>query len=374
MFVCGPTVQGLIHLGHARTYIFYDVVARYLAHLGSKVDFLVNITDIDERISSEAEKEHTDPTSLASRYSRSFLEDIAALGVSSVTRFEPVSRHVDEAIRLVSLLVRKKKAYVADGWVFFDTSTFPGYGRLSHQSKADLSLRPLELFSGKKNLADFSLWRPEVLVKGKWSSPWGLGSPGWHIQDTAITLSVFGPRYDIHGGAYELVYPHHEAEIAQGESISGITPMVGYWVHTHLVTMAGEKMSKSARNVVTVRDALKEYSPDELRFYLLLTHYRDDMGLSGLEASVKRLSRLRENVAVLSRKVVTGAKSPPGQNLLGRFYAAMNDDFDTPAAIRALEELVEEGVKESDPSRVKSVITALKTASGILGVGAIGLD
>jgi len=372
MFVCGPTVQGFIHLGHARTYIFYDVVARYLAHLGSKVDFLVNITDIDERISDEAKRAHTDPTSLASRYSKSFLEDMTALGVSSVTRFEPVSRHVGETIRLVSLLLRKKNAYVVRGWVFFDTSTFSRYGRLSNQSKADLSLRPLELSSEKRNLADFSLWRPEVLVEGKWASPWGVGSPGWHIQDTAITLAVFGPQYDIHGGANELVYPHHEAEIAQGESISGIAPMVRYWVHTHLVTMAGEKMSKSIGNVITVRDALEEYSPDELRFYLLLTHYRDDMDLSGLKASVKRLSLLREKVAELSQKVLTRTKSPPAAVLLSDFYAAMNDDFNTPAAIRALEELVDEEVREKDPSRVKSMLVALKTASGILGVGIIG--
>ncbi len=241
MFVCGPTVQGPIHLGHARTYIFYDVVARYLAHLGSRVDFLMNITDVDERISTAAVEARTDPESLASVYSKLFLEDLASLGVSTVTRFEPVSRRIGDAIKQVSVLLSQKHAYAAGGWVYFDASSFPRFGKLSHQSRADLALRPLELSHMKRNLADFSLWRPEVLVQGKWPSPWGVGSPGWHIQDTAITLAVFGPQYDIHGGAYELIYPHHEAEIAQGESITGVTPMVRYWIHTHLVTTGGRR-------------------------------------------------------------------------------------------------------------------------------------
>lgn len=367
MFVCGPTVQGPIHLGHARTYIFYDIVARYLSHLGLKVEFLMNITDVDEKISAAAREVNTDPMSLASRYSKSFLEDLTALRVSSVTRFEPVSRHVEDAIRQVSLLLRRKNAYAVDGWVYFDTSTFPKFGALSHQSKAELALHPLELSPRKRNLADFSLWRPEVLVEGKWASPWGVGSPGWHIQDTAITLAAFGPRYDIHGGAYELIYPHHEAEIAQGESITGVAPLVKYWIHTHLVTTAGEKMSKSLGNVYTVGDALTKYSPDGIRFYFLLTHYRRDMSLSGLEATVKRLERLREKVAEISRRANKG-NGPGNAGLLKPFYAAMNDDFDTPRAIMALERLADVGAAEVDPVKAHSVIEALKTAFGILGV------
>jgi cysteinyl-tRNA synthetase len=371
MFVCGPTVQGPIHLGHARTYIFYDIVARYLSHLGMKVEFLMNITDVDEKISTAAREERTDPMSLASRYSKSFLEDLAALRVSSVTRFEPVSRHVEGAIRQVSLLLRRKRAYAVDGWVYFDTSTFPRFGALSHQSKAELALRPLELSPNKRNLSDFSLWRPEVLVEGMWASPWGVGSPGWHIQDTAITLAAFGPQYDIHGGAYELVYPHHEAEIAQGESITGIAPIVKYWIHTHLLTTAGEKMSKSLGNVYTVRDALRKYSPDSIRFYFLLTHYRRDMSLSGLEAAIKRLERLRRKVAEVSSKAKKGGGSAnPG--LLKPFYAAMNDDFDTPRAIRVLERLADAGAAEVDPTKAYSVIKALKTAFEILGVEIVG--
>ncbi len=370
MFVCGPTVQGPTHLGHARTYIFYDVVARYLSHLGFKVEYLMNITDIDERISSAARESRTDPKTLASKYARQFLQDLDSLRVSSVTRFEYVSDRIPEAIRQVSLLIDKAQAYAVGGWVYFDTTTFPRFGRLSHQSAADLALHPLELSPRKKNLADFSLWRPEVLVEGKWSSPWGMGSPGWHIQDTAITLQVFGPQYDIHGGAYELIYPHHEAEVAQGESLTGLTPMVKYWVHTHFVTTGGQKMSKSVGNVFTVRDALKQFSADELRFYLLSTHYRRDMDLSGIRASAHRLGRIRRKVRALRRS--PEAREEEVQKVLSPFYSAMNDDFNTPAAIRSLELLVN-GRKGNRTVRDEvAAEQAARIGFGILGVKIVG--
>ncbi len=371
MFVCGPTVQGPVHLGHARTYLFFDVVARYLIHLGLKVDFLINVTDIDERISTAAREEHIDPESLASRNSRLFQEDLVALGISTVSKIEPVSRHVGDAIEEVSLLIKQGRAYAVGGWVYFDTSTFPRFGRLSRQSKRELALRPLELSQVKRHLADFSLWRPEVLVEGKWASPWGTGSPGWHIQDTAITLTHFGPQYDIHGGAYDLIYPHHEAEIAQGESVTGASPLVRYWIHTHLVTMAGEKMSKSVGNVFTVREALRKYSPDVLRLYFLSTHYRKDMDLSGLAATVKRLQTLRAKAAKLGAPM----KNPPQEmveELLTPFYSAMNDDFATPAAIRSIERVLDEGLTGKDPVRVAAARSAVKRAFGVLGVNIVG--
>ncbi len=371
MFVCGPTVQGPIHLGHARTYIFYDVVAKYLANLGMEVEFLMNVTDIDERITSAARDARTDPEGLALRNTKSFFEDLNALKVSSVTRFELVSKRVGDAIRQVSALLKQKRAYVVDGWVYFDTSSFPRFGKLSHQSGADLSLRPLELSPRKKNLADFSLWRPEELVEGKWASPWGLGSPGWHIQDTAITLAAFGSQYDIHGGAYELIYPHHEAEIAQGESITGVSPMVRYWVHTHLVTADGEKMSKSIGNTFNVRDALTRYSVDDLRFHFLLTHYRKDMDLTGLKSSMERLRRLREGVSRLTAGPPARGRKTAGR-LLAPFYVAMNDDFDTPSAIRALERLAANAARTGDNARVRESVEALRVASGIIGVELLG--
>jgi cysteinyl-tRNA synthetase len=367
MFVCGPTVQGPMHLGHARTYSFYDMMARYLSHLGWRVDFLMNITDIDERITSAAREANTDPTSLASKFTESFLADMKSLGISTVTRVEPVSGRIDEAIRQVSILLERGLAYVAGGWVYFDTEKFPRFGQLSRQSREQLSLHPLELSSKKRNPVDFSLWRPEALIEGKWKSPWGLGSPGWHIQDTAVTFSVFGPQYDIHGGAYELIYPHHEAEIAQGESISGVSPMVNFWVHTHLLTMEGEKMSKSKGNVCTVRDALRKYSADDLRFYFTLTHYREDMDLSGLSRAAKRLKKLKSKLRVYTRTTGTTYS-----DILSPFYEAMNDDFDTPTAVTFIEGLAERGSKEKDRDKARILLGAAAQALELLGVVQIG--
>lgn len=362
MFVCGPTVQSRMHLGHARTYIFYDVVARHLSALGYRVDFLVNITDIDEKITAAARRARTTPTALAARFSKSFIQDMAALRIDSVTRFEPVSRHLGEMTRQVAELLRKGFAYAVDGWVYFDTSAFPAFGRLSHQSRRELSLRPLELSLRKRNLLDFALWRPEVLLKGKWRSPWGLGSPGWHIQDTAVTIPLLGPRYDIHGGAYELIYPHHEAEIAQAESLTGLKPLVRYWVHARLVNMNGEKMSKSLGNVVSVRDALRFYTADQLRFFFLSVHYRKDMDLSGIGRALKRLERLRK--AAASLRTAAGASSDPPSS----FISAMNDDFDTPGAIEAVESVLGRASAMADPGRRRSALSSAVSAMRILGV------
>jgi len=371
MFVCGPTVQSFIHVGNARTHVFYDVLARYLAHLGVRVNFLMNITDVDDRITEAAKSEGAKPGEIADKYTEAFLEDMQALKVRSITRFERVSNYVQVMIDQVSLLVENGFAYLADGAVYFDTSKYPYYGKLSHQSKSELSLRPLELTPNKRNLLDFALWRPVILEEGKWDSPWGRGSPGWHIEDTAVTLTNFGPQYDIHGGAYELIYPHHEAELAQGESLTGIRPLVRYWVHTGLVNLSGRKMSKSAGNTFLVREVLREYSADELRYYLLSWHYRDDVefSLPGLKSAsrayskaVAKAGRLREFAAKATSRV--GPSPDAVRRRLSPFYSAMDDDLDTPKAIEWVEdELI--GGSSSDMARDYS---ALRVVSDVLGV------
>ncbi len=368
MFVCGPTVQDYMHLGHARTYVFYDVVARYLTHLGYKVRFILNITDIDERITDEAKRTGTNPFALARKYTRHFLEDMAKLKADSVCSFEPVSEYVDAMIDQVSLLIRKRHAYVVGGWVYFDVSTFPNFGKLSHQSSRELSLRPLELSRRKRNLLDFALWRPENLVEGKWDSPWGVGSPGWHIQDTAVTATLLGPQYDLHGGAYELIYPHHEAEIAEAESLTGLRPFVKYWVHTRLVNMKGEKMSKSTGNVYTVRDALRTYSADQLRMFLLSHHYRKDMSLRGIDSAAKAYTRLRR-MAEKCRRATGIASKDYDEGFLQSFCDALNDDFDTPLALKVLGEGL---VSTSD---TRSAATAARKFASIRAAGSIlGVD
>jgi cysteinyl-tRNA synthetase len=371
MFVCGPTVQSFIHVGHARTYVFYDVLARYLTHLGLRVHFVVNITDVDDRITEAAKKEGVKTNEIVRKYLASFLQDLRGLKVDSVTSFERVSEYMQVMMDQISILIENGYAYLADGVVYFDTSKYPDYGRLSHQSKSELSLRPLELTPNKKNLLDFALWRPVLLEEGKWDSPWGRGSPGWHIEDTAVTLTNFGPQYDIHGGAYELIYPHHEAELAQGESLTGIRPLVRYWVHTGLVNLSGRKMSKSAGNTLLVRELLRDYSADELRYYLLKWRHRDDV-----EFSLPRLKKASEaygRVAAKARKLKTLAKGRIGKDgpraeevrqLLSPFFSAMDDDLDTPKAIEWVEdELIGRSSKDAAVR-----YAAIRIVSEILGV------
>ena len=366
MFVCGPTVQSRMHLGHARTYIFYDALARYLDYLGYDVTFVMNITDIDESITKAARKENADPLDFSRRMSSLFLNDLRRLKVTTVSRIEPVSRHIGEMVAQVHSLLEKGYAYQAGGWVYFDTSKFRRWGSLSHQSKRDLSLRPLELSPAKKNLTDFGLWRPEELIRGKWRSPFGLGSPGWHIQDTAVTLPIFGPQYDIHGGAYELIYPHHEAEIAQAESLTGVHPLVRYWVHAGLLNMEGQKMSKSLGNVVTVDQALQVCSPDELRFYFLSTHYREEMDLIGVGVAQQKLREMR---GAARRFAQSGEGDEPS---LEPFERALNDDFGSPGAISWAVKILRTAEREDDPSRSSKLAWAAVRAMSVLGVDLLG--
>jgi cysteinyl-tRNA synthetase len=374
MFVCGPTVQSYLHVGHARTYTFYDVVARYLSHLGFEVNFLMNVTDIDDKITDAAKAEGVDPIRLAERYTKAFLEDTDSLKIYTVTKYERVSNYVQETLRQISTLIASGNAYVADGTVYFNTSTFPDFGKLSHMTMKELSLRPLELSVKKKHLLDFALWRPVILVEGRWDSPWGRGSPGWHIQDTAVTLTNFGPQYDVHGGGYELIYPHHEAEIAQGESLTKVKPLVKYWVHTGLLNIEGNKMSKSLGNVMTVRDALKQFGPDTLRLYLLSHHYREDMDFQekGLKQMHETYLDLRAKAKIMEERRATKARRRDSGKVLAEFYAFLNDDFDTPKAIAFMMKLIEDGASEKDQNQVELLYEALRITSNILGVNFFG--
>jgi cysteinyl-tRNA synthetase len=375
MFVCGPTVQSYLHVGHARTYDFYDVVARYLSHLGYEVNFLMNVTDIDDRITQAAKDEGTDPMRLAEKYTKAFLEDMESLKIYTVTKYERVSNYVQETISEVASLIRSGHAYVVDGTVNFDTSKFPDFGQLAHRTQKELSLVPLELSVKKKHLLDFALWRPVELVKDRWNSPWGKGSPGWHIQDTAVTMTNFGPQYDIHGGAYDLIYPHHEAEIAQAESLSGLKPSVKYWVHTSLVnTAGGNKMSKSAGNALSLRDILKEYGPDTLRLYLLSRHYREDIEFEekGLKQMHAVYLSMRSKASSIEERRATKARRRDSGKVLIPFYGFLNDDVDTPGAISFMRKMLDDGASEKDQNQVELYYEALRITSNILGVNIFG--
>jgi len=348
MFVCGPTVYDYVHLGHARTYLAFDTITRYLKFSGYKVHYLMNITDVAERIVQRAEQLKRDPFELAREYEAAFLDDMRALGVTDIDKFERASEAIPKMIAQVAGLINKGVAYETETGVYFEVQKYPKFGQLSGQTHEELSLRRLELCSSKHNPEDFSLWRK--YEKGlAWDSPWGRGRPGWHIEDTAVSMAAFGETYDIHGGASELIFPHHEAEIAQAESLTGKAPFVRYWLHTGLLNVGGRKMSKSLGNMIRIRDALKEYTAAELRFYFATVHYREPMTYThtGLNDAKRRLSRLRKNLTSFSQAQVRAAPLTVNVSATllkheSAFKRFMNDDFYTPGALKVLEEFASE--------------------------------
>ncbi len=343
LFVCGPTVYDYLHLGHARTYLAFDIIARYLKFLGYHLRFVMNITDVAERLVQRAEELKRDPLDLARQYEASFLEDMRSLGISNVDRYERASEYIPQMIDQVSGLVKKGVGYETETGVYFEVGKFPKFGELSGQSHDELGLRRLELCSSKKKPEDFSLWRKYEKGFG-WNSPWGFGRPGWHIEDTAISMAHLGETYDMHGGASELIFPHHEAEIAQAEALTGKAPFVRYWLHTGLLNLEGRKMSKSLGNVIRIRDALKEHTASELRFYFASHHYRQPMifSESGLRRDKRELAALKK--ALRTFLTAEAARRPKDEKKLRvilekaelAFRRRMDNDFDAPKALRVL--------------------------------------
>jgi cysteinyl-tRNA synthetase len=352
MFVCGPTVYDYVHLGHARTYLAFDLIVRYLKFLGYRVNYLMNITDVAERVVQRAERLKRDPLDLAHEYEAAFLEDIVGLGIRDVDRYERASDSIPKMIAQVSGLIEKGVAYESDTGVYFEVKKFPRFGQLSGQSYEELGLRRLELCSSKRNPEDFSLWRK--YEKGlAWDSPWGRGRPGWHIEDTAISMALLGDSYDVHGGASELIFPHHEAEIAQAEALTGKVPFVRYWLHTGLLNVDGRKMSKSLGNVIRIRDALREHTAAELRFYFATFHYREPMVFSNDKVikAKHKLSSLRANFnSFLATEPASYSKEEKRLSALVNkselaFRRQMNNDFYAPGALDVLQKFARELAK-----------------------------
>ena len=343
MFVCGPTVYSYAHLGHARTYIAFDIIARYMNYLGYSVNYLMNITDVADRIFDRAKKLNRDPKDLAQQFEHAFKEDMQALHINTVRTYERASDHIPQMISQIDGMIKKGVAYETETGVYFEVSKFPQFGALSHLSHEELSLRRFELCSTKKNPEDFSVWRKQDSGPA-WDSPWGRGRPGWHVEDTAISMGIFGDTYDLHGGASELMFPHHEAEIAQAEGLTGKSPFVRCWLHTGLLTVEGRKMSKSLGNVVRIHDALKEYSAQELRWYFASYHYREPVTMT--ESALKKARaefRTLANDMETFRKIAHSERAIKNRHLnqltseLERnFRNRMDDDFDTPNALKAL--------------------------------------
>ncbi|MCD6177732.1 cysteine--tRNA ligase [bacterium] len=348
LFVCGPTVYDFSHIGHARTYIAFDMIAKYLKEKGYKVFYLQNITDIDDKIIKRAKEKNITPKQLARKFEKEYYKDMKALGITSVSKYARATDYIQEIINQVKKLIEKGIAYRINDGIYYDITKFKDYGKLSRRTvlQAEDAVSRIDEAKEKRNKGDFCLWKFSKPGEPKWKSPWGWGRPGWHIEDTAITQKHFGYQYDIHGGARDLIFPHHEAEIAQMEAISGKKPMAKYWLHTGFLTVKGKKMSKSLGNFITIREFLKHNSPQILRMLVLKNHYRSPIDYSEKEINQakKELQRIAELVGKL--KDIASSKKKEKKDL-GRlkkliqktkkdFEKKMDNDFNTPEALAVI--------------------------------------
>ncbi|GAA3908245.1 cysteine--tRNA ligase [Streptomyces lannensis] len=341
MFVCGPTVYGPSHVGHAKTYTQFDFIARYFRRAGYSVTYVQNITDIDDKIIRRAGEIGVEPHELAAEFEARHLADMAALHNDNVDRYARAHDHIDGIVAQVQELIRRGHAYEVHGSWYFDLATFPAYGKLSRRRAAqgDASVSRIDEDAGKRNPGDFALWKARKPGEPFWTTALGQGRPGWHIEDTAITEALFGPQHDVHGGAEDLMFPHHEAEIAQMEAGSGKSPLARYWMHTGLLRAGGAKMSKSTGNTQSIQQALRDNSYRTLRYAFLSQHYRSPMELSEAALSNARGARMRvENFyrAVDPCRRDSKISVTLAEEAKNRIYNRLDDDFDTPGALAAL--------------------------------------
>ncbi len=364
LFVCGPTVYDSPHLGHARTYIFFDVFARFLKHRGIKLFYLQNITDIDDKIIDRAAKESISFKVIVKKYTKEYLDAMKKLNIVSVDSYAPATKHIKEIIKQIKVLREKKHAYEIQGdGIYFDIKSFPEYGKLSRRTVegAEDATSRIDESVNKKNKGDFALWKLAKRGEPSWSFRNGkylgvfdarpafaeaaAGKPGWHIEDTAITEKYFGPQYDMHGGATELKFPHHEAEIAQQESASGKKPMVRTWIHTGVLNINGKKMSKSLKNFVTISEFVSKFSANVLRVLTLQHHYRSPIDYSeslalqaqiSLETFLHFLGLLKFVQKNKTHDTTSGTIANIIKKTEKEFENALEDDFNTPRAIAAL--------------------------------------
>ena len=389
LFVCGVTTYDFSHIGHARTYIAFDMVAKYLRRKGYDVFYLQNITDIDDKIIKRAEETGEDAMKLSRRFEKEYRADMKALGINSVSKYARATSHIKEIVNQVERLLQKGYAYEIEGdGIYFDISKFKEYGKLSGRTteQAEDATSRIDESNKKRNKGDFVLWKSAIARSLKrvyrnepmWRSPWGYGRPGWHIEDTAITEKFFGPQYDMHGGARDLLFPHHEAEVTQMEAVSGKKPFVKYWMHTGFLTVKGEKMSKSLGNFITIRDFLKNHPARLLRYFVLKTHYRSPIDYSEklLEQAQNELDRIDEFVNRLSDKYqVSSIKyqaNPKFKKLKDSFERAMDDDLNTPLSMSILFDLVREGNTQMDQGKLskaqaKEILDFLKEIDQYFG-------
>ncbi len=349
MYVCGVTVYDLCHIGHARSAIVFDVIYRYLKFIGYDVVFVKNFTDIDDKIINRANHEGTRCEEIAERYIREYYEDMDGLGLMRPTYEPRATQYIQEMIKIIERLIEKGFAYVVDGNVYFRVEKFSSYGKLSGKRLDELIAGArVEVEEGKENPLDFALWKMSKPDEPWWDSPWGKGRPGWHIECSAMGLTLLGETFDIHGGGMDLIFPHHENEIAQSEATTG-RHFVRYWLHNGFVNIRKEKMSKSLGNIVTIKEILSIYHPEVVRSFILSSHYRSpiDYTPEAMEEHAKSLERFYSTMKVVNSLIEEQPEeehcnsfteeareaSEKLSMLVEKFRAAMDDDFNTAQAI-----------------------------------------
>ena len=402
IYVCGPTVYGHAHLGHAKSYVSFDVLVRYLRYLGYSVTYVQNITDVghltddadqgEDKIAKAARKEKKHPMALAEYYSRSYFEDMDRLNCVRPDISPRASGHIVEQIELVKILLDKGYAYEANGSVYFDVSKFSGYGKLSGRSVDQmLAGARVEVSPDKKKPVDFALWKkaePNHIMQ--WPSPWGMGFPGWHLECSVMSTKYLGQPFDIHGGGLENQFPHHECEIAQAEAANGVQ-FVRYWLHNNMVTVDGQKMGKSLNNFITLKQAFsgaherltKKYDPLAIRQLILTSHYRSPLDFSGaaLDAAQSGFDKISQAVTAVRKQMVQAMEGQVDekvtaqlQQLKERFEVAMDDDLNTAIALSVIFELVRlAGSLLEDSSTTPATLKAVNELFSKLGGDVLGI-
>lgn len=375
MYVCGPTVYDLIHIGNARPFIVFDALRRYLEEQGSWVIYVQNVTDVDDKIIRRAQEEGRDPAEVALRYTQEYFADLGRLGVRPPTYSPPATLFIPKMVEFVEKLVKKGHAYVVDGDVYFSVRSYPKYGALSGRSLEEmLAGARVEVDERKRDPLDFALWKRAKPGEPQWPSPWGAGRPGWHTECVVMSLSLLGETLDIHAGGNDLIFPHHENERAQAESLTG-QPFVRLWLHNGMLTVRGEKMAKSLGNFYYARDIVKLFGPEAVRYFYLSRHWRKPLdfsfeALSEAKAAVERVYNFLSEADRVPPEVkpADSAFSSVLTEKVARFYAELQEDFNTPGALAVIQEIIGEAYRGRDPGAWRAAADTVRELSRPLGL------
>jgi len=370
MYVCGVTPYAPSHLGHAMSYIIFDTIRRYLEFRGYKVKYVQNFTDIDDKIIARANESGITARDLAEGFIEQYFANMDTLNIKRADVYPRATEEIPKMLEVIEGLIQKGHAYEVGGDVYFRIQSDPDYGKLSHRTLDGMTAGArVEIGEAKEHPLDFALWKAAKPGEPQWQSPWGMGRPGWHIECSAMSLRYLGQTLDIHGGGQDLIFPHHENEIAQSECFTGVKPFVHHWLHNGLLQLGEEKMSKSTGKLVSISEALAKYSPDALRLWVLSSHYRSPITYSdeNLTATEKGVERLR-NTNNLDIKE-SAAATVDSQTYKERFIEAMDDDFSTPQAIAALFDLAREINRGNDEGlHIGEALRTFRELAGVMGL------